>query len=32
MGEPFRARTPNDDTLARWFYQADRNRDGVPHP
>lgn len=29
MGQPFRARTPTDDTLADWFYQADRNRDGV---
>jgi Ca2+-binding EF-hand superfamily protein len=29
MGEPFRARTATDDTLARWFDQADRNRDGV---
>ena len=29
MGEPFRAHTPTDDTLADWFYQADRNRDGV---
>ena len=29
MGEPFRARTPTDDTLADWFYKADRNRDGV---
>jgi Ca2+-binding EF-hand superfamily protein len=28
-GEPFRAHTPTDDTLADWFYQADRNRDGV---
>lgn len=28
MGEPFRARTPTDDTLADWFYQADTNRDG----
>ena len=28
MGEPIRARTPNEDTLARWFYQVDRNRDG----
>jgi Ca2+-binding EF-hand superfamily protein len=28
MGEPFRAHTPTDDTLAKWFYQADRNRDG----
>jgi Ca2+-binding EF-hand superfamily protein len=29
MGEPFRARTPTDDTLADWFNQADRNHDGV---
>ena len=29
MGEPFRARSPADDTLARWFRQADRNRDGM---
>jgi Ca2+-binding EF-hand superfamily protein len=29
MGEPFRARTPTDDTLADWFYKADSNRDGV---
>jgi hypothetical protein len=29
MGEPFRAHTPTDDTLADWFYQADRNHDGV---
>jgi Ca2+-binding EF-hand superfamily protein len=29
MGEPFRARAASDDTLANWFYQADRNRDGV---
>ena len=29
MGEPFRAHSPTDDTLARWFYQADTNRDGV---
>lgn len=28
MGEPFRARAENDDTLARWFAQADRNHDG----
>ena len=28
MGEPFRAHSPTDDTLARWFYQADANRDG----
>ena len=28
MGEPFRARVAGEDTLARWFNQADRNRDG----
>ena len=28
MGEPCRARTAGDDALARWFYGADRNRDG----
>jgi Ca2+-binding EF-hand superfamily protein len=27
MGEPFRARSPADDTLARWFRKADRNHD-----
>src|SRR5690348_1566555 len=32
MGEPIRARTPNEDTLARWFYQADRNHDGFLTP
>jgi hypothetical protein len=29
MGEPFRAHTPTDDTLADWFYGADLNHDGV---
>jgi hypothetical protein len=29
MGEPFRARVAGEDTLARWFNKADRNRDGV---
>jgi len=29
MGEPFRAHTPADDTLANWFHQADQNHDGV---
>ncbi|MGE5563648.1 MAG: EF-hand domain-containing protein [Bacillota bacterium] len=29
MGQPFRARTATDDTLADWFAQADRNHDGV---
>ena len=28
MGEPFRARTRDEDTLAGWFAQADSNRDG----
>ena len=28
MGEPIRARKPNEDTLARWFGQVDRNHDG----
>jgi Ca2+-binding EF-hand superfamily protein len=32
MGEPIRARTPNEDSLARWFYQVDRNRDGYLTP
>jgi Ca2+-binding EF-hand superfamily protein len=32
MGEPFRARTVQDDTLALWFAQADRNHDGVLTP
>lgn len=32
MGEPYRARTKDDDTLADWFYRADRNRDGVLTP
>jgi Ca2+-binding EF-hand superfamily protein len=32
MGEPFRARTATDDTLARWFNQADRNHDGFLTP
>lgn len=32
MGEPFRARTPDDDTLARWFNQADHNHDGALTP
>lgn len=32
MGEPIRARTPNEDTLARWFNQADRNHDGFLTP
>lgn len=29
MGEPFRAHTPTDDTLADWFNKADRDHDGV---
>jgi Ca2+-binding EF-hand superfamily protein len=29
MGEPFRARSETDDTLTRWFRQADRDGDGV---
>jgi hypothetical protein len=29
MGEPFRARSATQDTLADWFNQADRNRDGT---
>jgi len=32
MGEPFRARTATEDTLARWFAQADRNHDGMLTP
>ena len=32
MGEPFRAHSATDDTLANWFYQADRNRDGILIP
>ena len=28
VGEPFRAHSPTDDTLADWFRQADRNHDG----
>lgn len=32
MGEPIRARTPGEDTLARWFGQVDRNRDGFLTP
>jgi Ca2+-binding EF-hand superfamily protein len=28
MGEPFRARSAADDPFARWFQQADRDRDG----
>ena len=29
MGEPFRAHSATDDTLADWFRQADRHADGV---
>lgn len=29
MGEPFRARTRTDDTLALWFARVDANRDGA---
>jgi Ca2+-binding EF-hand superfamily protein len=32
MGEPIRARTPNEDTLARWFGQVDINHDGFLTP
>jgi Ca2+-binding EF-hand superfamily protein len=32
MGEPIRARAPNEDTLARWFNQVDLNRDGLLTP
>jgi hypothetical protein len=32
MGEPIRARKPNEDTLARWFSQVDRNHDGFLTP
>jgi hypothetical protein len=29
MGEPFRARSAADDPFARWFHQADHDRDGL---
>lgn len=29
MGEPFRANSAADDPFARWFHQADRDRDGL---
>ena len=29
MGEPYRARTKTDDTLALWFAHADTNKDGA---
>jgi len=32
MGEAFRSHGPNDDTLADWFRQADRNQDGMLTP
>jgi non-ribosomal peptide synthetase component F len=32
MGEPFRPHGADDDTLADWFRQADRNHDGVIDP
>ena len=32
LGEPIRARTPNEDTLARWFNHVDRNHDGFLTP
>ena len=32
MGEPFRARTRSDDTLALWFAHADRDHDGSLMP
>ena len=32
MGEPFRAHTKADNTLAMWFSQADRNGDGILTP
>ena len=32
MGEPFRARSRSDDTLALWFAQADRNQDALLTP
>lgn len=32
MGEPYRARTRDDDTLADWFHRADRDLDGFLTP
>lgn len=32
MGEAFRPKTRDDDTLADWFYKVDRNRDGFITP
>ena len=29
MGEPFRSRGPDDDTLVKWFRQADDDQDGM---
>ena len=29
MGEPFRARTADEQPIVRWFQQADRNGDGI---
>ena len=29
MGEPFRSFKQNEPPISRWFYQADRNRDGA---
>ena len=29
MGEPFRAHSATDNTLAKWFRQSDRNQDGA---
>src|SRR6476469_6106246 len=29
FGEPFRARKTDQDTMADWFHQADRNGDGL---
>jgi hypothetical protein len=32
FGEPFRPRKPDQDTMADWFHQADRNGDGILTP
>ena len=32
MGEPFRARSEGDDTIANWFRQADGDADGILSP
>ena len=32
FGQPFRARKPDQDTMADWFHQADANGDGVLTP